>query len=133
MVRKIPPNSSWLWVPIIHQFRPGNIFNWTHILSANIKNKCKSLNNLLQDTVDYFFMSSYLVDSICAVTPFPLLPWSWSPSEEPIHLYYCKIWAINCKNHFYDICNFFMIPLHLILKNLLALRFSEEAINSIKK
>jgi hypothetical protein len=78
-------------------------------------------------------MSSYLVDVICAVTPFHLLAWSWSPSEEPIHLYCSKMWEINCKNHFYDICNFFMIPLHLLLKNLPAPRFSQEAMNAIKE
>jgi hypothetical protein len=78
-------------------------------------------------------MSSYLVDVICALTPFPLLSWNWSPAEEPIHLYCSKMWAINCKNHFYDICNFFMVPLHLLLKNLPAPRFNQDTMNAIKE
>ena len=41
--------------------------------------------------------------------------------------------VITCKKIFYDICSYFMIPLQLILKNQLALRFTQEAINTLKE
>jgi hypothetical protein len=120
------------WVPLIHQVLAGNIFNWAHILSANLKQEVQKSQEAPPGYYPGFFMSSYLVDAICVVTPFPLLAWSWSPSEEAIHLYCSKMWEINCKNYFYDICNFFMIPLHFLLKNLPAPRFSQEAMDAIK-
>jgi hypothetical protein len=43
------------------------------------------------------------------------------------------MWAVNCKKLFYDICNYFMVPLHLILKNPLAPRLTQEAIDTIKE
>jgi hypothetical protein len=78
-------------------------------------------------------MFGYLIDVVCAVTPFPLLAWNWSSSEEVVHIHCSKMWAINCKHFFYEICNHFMIPLHLILKNQPAPRFTQEAIDVIKE
>jgi hypothetical protein len=42
------------------------------------------------------------------------------------------MWDINCKNFFYDIYNFFMVPLYFVLKNQPAPRFTQESIDAIK-
>jgi hypothetical protein len=47
-----------------------------------------------------------------AITPFPLMKWSWSLYEKPIHIYYLVLWNKKCKNHLYDMCEFSMAPLH---------------------
>jgi hypothetical protein len=121
------------WVPLIHEVLKGEVFNWAHILSANIKLEVKKSQEAPPGYFPGFFMLGYLIDVVCAVTPFPLLAWNWSPSEEVIHIHCSKMWAINCRHFFYEICNHFMIPLHLILKNQPAPRFTQEVINVIKE
>jgi hypothetical protein len=78
-------------------------------------------------------MSGYLIDVVCVVTPFPLLSWNWSPSQDPIHMHCSKLWEVNCKDHFYEVCNHFMIPLYMDLKNQPTPRFTQEAMNTIKE
>jgi hypothetical protein len=40
-----------------------------------------------------FFMSTYIMDAICSMTPFPLMSWGWTPAEDkPIHVYHEKLW-----------------------------------------
>jgi hypothetical protein len=40
-----------------------------------------------------FFMSTYIMDAICSMTPFPLMSWAWTPAEDrPIHVYHDKLW-----------------------------------------
>jgi hypothetical protein len=44
------------------------------------------------------------------------------------------MWEINYNNFFYDICNFFMVPLHLSFKKYQpSPRFTQEAMNAIKE
>jgi hypothetical protein len=39
-----------------------------------------------------FFMSAYIMDTICSMKPFPLMRWSWNLAEnEPIHVYHAKL------------------------------------------
>jgi hypothetical protein len=83
------------WVPLIHQVLTGNIFNWAHILSANVKQEVQKSQEAPPGYCPGFFMYAYLVDVVCAVTPFPLLAWRWSPSEVAIHLYCSKMWEIK--------------------------------------
>jgi hypothetical protein len=60
-----------------------------------------------------FYMSAYLMDTICFMTPFPLMNWSWNITcSKPIHEYHSKLWEENAKNSFYKICHFVVIPMH---------------------
>jgi hypothetical protein len=62
-----------------------------------------------------FYMSAYLMDTICFMTPFPLMNWSWNITcPEPIHEYHSKLWEENEKNSFYEIIHFVVIPMHII-------------------
>jgi hypothetical protein len=78
-------------------------------------------------------MSGYLIDAVCAKTPFPMMCWNWSISHDPIHVYCSKLWAINFKNYFYEICDNFMSPLYILLKNQTTPRFTQEAMDAIKE
>jgi hypothetical protein len=111
---KNPQHFKLEWVPLLHQIvKKGKIFNWAEILSANILLVVKrSLESPPRFGVG-FFMSSYLIDVVCAITPFPLMKWSWSLYEKPIHIYCSVLWNKKCKNHFYDICEFSW-PLYMI-------------------
>jgi hypothetical protein len=61
-------------------------------------------------------MYAYIMDAICFMTPFPLMNWSWAPSNrEPIHVYHSKLWEDNAKEFIYEIFNWVMVPLHVTI------------------
>jgi hypothetical protein len=102
------------WVPIIHTVAEGYSFEWAKILLDNLaseiteykahKNKGKSTS---------FFMSSYIMDVICFMTPFSLIGWICIPnSAEPIHIYHSKLWEDKAKDFFYEICNWVVVSMH---------------------
>jgi len=66
-----------------------------------------------------FFMSAYIMDVFCFMTPLPLMSLSWTPSEaEPIHVYHSKLWEDNSIDFIYEIFNWVMVPMHIsILSN----------------
>jgi hypothetical protein len=120
------------WVPLIHHILDkGNIFNWAVILSSNLKRQVEKILTAPPGFTPQFFMSGYLIDAFCAKTHFPLMKWSWSPSQQPIHVYCNKLWSLNAKQCFYEVCNNFMIPLHQLLYGYPPPRFSNDAMESI--
>jgi hypothetical protein len=61
-------------------------------------------------------MSAYIMDDICFMTPFPLMKWSWAPSNtEPIHVYHSKLWEDKANEFIYEIFNWVMVPLHVAI------------------
>jgi hypothetical protein len=61
-------------------------------------------------------MSAYIMDAIYFMTPFPLMGWSWTPdSAEPIHTYHSKLWEDKAKDFFYEICNWVVVPMHIVI------------------
>jgi hypothetical protein len=56
------------------------------------------------------------MDAVCFLTPFPLMSWSWTPSEaEPIHIYHSKLWEEKASDFVYEIFNWVMVPLHVTI------------------
>jgi hypothetical protein len=54
------------------------------------------------------------MDAVCFLTPFPLMSWSWTPSEaEPIHIYHSKLSEDKASDFVYEIFNWVMVPLHV--------------------
>jgi hypothetical protein len=92
----------------------GYSFDWAKIL----------LDNLIQEIARYqslrakgkstkFFMSAYIMDVVCFITPFLLMDWSWTPnSVKPIHIYHLKLWEEKEKYLFYEICNWVVVSMH---------------------
>jgi hypothetical protein len=63
-----------------------------------------------------FFMSAYIMDVVCFMTPFLLMSWSWDPSDaEPIHVYHSKLWEDKVANFIYKIFNWVMVPMHVTI------------------
>jgi hypothetical protein len=67
-----PTNFVFEWVAIMNEVAKGYTFNWAKMLS----------DNLAKEIVDYkstkskgksatFYMSAYVIDAICFMTPFP--------------------------------------------------------------
>ena len=56
------------------------------------------------------------MDVVCFLTPFPLMSWSWTPSEaKPIHVYRSKLWEDKASDFVYEIFNWVMVPLHVTI------------------
>ena len=81
------------WVPIIHTMAEGYSFDWAKILLGSLTSEIteyQTQKDKGQSTS--FLMSTYFMDVICFMMPFPLMGWSWTPeSVEPIHIYHSKL------------------------------------------
>ena len=61
-------------------------------------------------------MSAYIMDAVYFLKPFPLMSWSWTPSEvEPIHVYHSKLWEDKASDFVYEIFNLVMVSLHVTI------------------
>jgi hypothetical protein len=77
-------------------------------------------------------MSTYIMDVICFMTPFPLMNWSWIlASSEPIHFYHSKLWEENDKYLFYEIYHNVVVPVHIAIYGLPPPRISENIMGNL--
>ena len=70
------------WIPIIYQIKTsGATLNWGELISSNLDNQLKKVHK------DHrFYMSTYLMDVMCASLEFPSLEWKWEPSLPSVHV-----------------------------------------------
>jgi hypothetical protein len=113
----IPTHFSMEWVAIMKEVAEGYTFNWAKMIS----------DNLAKEIIDYkktrskghpapFYMSTYVMDVICFMTPFPLMDWSWTLTIfEPIHFYHSKLWEEKAKDFIYEICHNVIVPVHITI------------------
>jgi hypothetical protein len=78
------------WVPVIHTVGEGYSFDWDKILSGSLTSEITEYQTQkAKEKSTSFFMSTYIMDAIFFMMPFPLMGWSWTPdSVEPIHIYH---------------------------------------------
>jgi hypothetical protein len=105
------------WVPIIHTMAEGYSFDLAKILFDSLTSEiteCQTQKDKGQSTS--FLMSTYIMDAICFIMPFPLMGWRWNPdSVEPIHIYHSKIWEDKETDFFYEICNWVVVSMHIVI------------------
>ena len=94
--------SSFLnkWIPIIDQvITLGSSLNWGELISSSLDLQLKKAQK-----EHNFFMSSYLLDVMCASKEYPSLGWKWKSGLSSIHVYCKMLWKNKYKD--YDlICN----------------------------
>jgi hypothetical protein len=115
--RKNPAHFIVEWVSIINEVAEGYTFNWEKMLSDNLSKEVVEYN-VLKSRGQHapFYMSAYITDAICFMTPFPLMNWSWTPTSfEPIHFYHSKLWEESSKYFFYEICHNVVTPIHVAI------------------
>ena len=95
----------------------GYTFNLDKMLSDNLAKEITEYQSLKSKGQHApFYMSSYIMDFICFMTPFPLMNWSWTlASSEPIHFYHSKLWEENDKDLFYEICHNVVVLIHIAI------------------
>jgi len=71
------------WIPIIYQIMTSGVtLNWGELISSNLENQLKKVHK------DHrFYMSTYLMDVMCANLEFPSLEWKWESSLPSVHVY----------------------------------------------
>jgi hypothetical protein len=72
--KKSPYHFPIEWVPFLEEASKGYSFNWSKIVSNNIAKEVsdyKAAKSRGQPVA--FYTSSYIMDTICFMTPFPLM------------------------------------------------------------
>jgi hypothetical protein len=105
------------WVPLIHTVVEGCSFDWAKPVSNSLTSRVIEYRAQKESRkIASFFMSTYIMDAVCFLTPFPLMSWSWTPSEvKPIHVYHSKLWEDKASDFVYEIFNWVMVPLHVTI------------------
>ena len=66
-----------LWVPLIHKVTEGFSFDWAKLLSDSLTSWITEYWTQRESRrATSFFMSTYIMDAVCFMTPFPLMSWS---------------------------------------------------------
>jgi hypothetical protein len=104
-------------VPLIHIAVEGCSFDWAKLLSDSLTSRVTEYRAQRESgKIASFFMAAYIMDAICFMTPFPLISWSWTPTEaEPIHVYHSKLWEDKASHFVYEIFNWVMVLLHVTI------------------
>jgi hypothetical protein len=119
------------WFPMAYMVaQKGQAFNWVSILSFSITKRSQDPKGMKNPE---FYMSSYLIDVVCATNSFPTFNWAWTPKKGPIHWYCSQLWECNCKKYFYDICDYFHTPLHKAIFGLFPHIISPGALKGLKE
>jgi hypothetical protein len=105
------------WVPLIHTVAEGCSFDWAKLLSDSLTSRITEYRTQRESgKAASFFMSAYIMDVVCFMTPFPLMSWSWTPSDaKPIHVYHSKLWEDKAADFIYEIFNWVMVSMHVII------------------
>jgi hypothetical protein len=105
------------WVPLMHTVMEGCSFDWAKLLSDSLTNWIiEYRTQRVSGKATSFFMSAYIMDIMCFMTPFPLMIWIWAPSDsEPIHVYHSKLWEDKASDFIYEIFNWVMVSMHVTI------------------
>ena len=118
------------WLPLLNAAVNATIVDWAKILSDNLATAIfnyRSKRIVSQRIYPPFYLSSYVMDSICFISKFPLMGWQWTIHDPlPIHVYHKELWESQFVPHFYKIYHGIMLPLYRILHNKDAPRLSPE-------
>jgi len=64
------------WVPLIHTIAEGCSFDWAKLLSDSLTNQINEYQmQKASGKAASFFMSVYIMDVVCFMTPFPIMSW----------------------------------------------------------
>ena len=91
------------WVPLMYTVAEISSFDWDKMLSDSLTSRITEYRTQRESgKATSFFMSAYIMDAMCSMTPFPLMSWSWAPSKiEPIHVYHSKMWEDKASYFIY--------------------------------
>ena len=118
-------------VPLMEATINSYVMDWVNILSDKLATAIldfRSNSRKTTRTIPPFYYSAYVMDMLCFNSEYPVLGWRWTPQDpKPIHIYHQMLWKAHYKDHLYQICNGFMLPIYYAIFDKPAPRISEEA------
>jgi hypothetical protein len=84
-----------------------------NILAFNIFNRAKEATGMKNPV--FICQHILLMQSSTLHTISLTFEWIWTPSHPPIHIYCSKLWDVNYKEYFYNICDYFLAPLYKVI------------------
>ena len=118
-------------IPLMEAAVNSIVMNWATILSDKLViaiREFRAKTRVSERKIPPFYYSAYIMDALCFNSEFPVLGWRWTTHDPtPIHLYHHKLWKPSHKDHLYQICNGFMVPVHYSIFDRPIPRISYEA------
>ena len=103
-------------VPLMEAAVNSWIMDWATIISDKLAVAVcdfRSQTVVSERKMPPFYYSAYILDTLCFNSEFPVLGWRWTAQDpSPIHIYHQKLWKSSYKDHLYQICNGFMVPIY---------------------
>jgi hypothetical protein len=117
----------------MHEVAEGYSFNWANMLSDNLAKEITEYQlEKSKRKPAHFYMSSYIMDVIFFMTSFPLMNWSWTPTNaKPIHFYHSQLWEDRAKYFFYEIYHYIVVPIHIALYSFPPPRVSDKIVENL--
>lgn len=118
-------------VPLMEAAVNSIIMDWATILSDKlvvVVREFRAKTIVTERKIPPFYYTAYIMDTLCFNYEFPVLGWRWTTQDPtPIHLYHQKLWKSSYKDHLYQICNGFMVPIYYSIYDKPIPRISYEA------
>jgi len=118
-------------VPLIEAAINSFVMDWETILSDKMMSQILDYrrNKFVSTKImPPFYMSAYIMDTICFNSDSPILGWKWIVQNPiPIHIYHKYLWKSDYKNHLYKIFHGFILPIHQAIFNKPSPRLFDEA------
>ncbi len=100
--------------PLMEAAIHSYIMDWATILSNKMANQILyyRINRFVTTRIiPPFYMSAYIMDTICFNSDHPILGWKWTPQgPTPIEIYHKYLWKALYKDHIYRIYHGFFYP-----------------------
>lgn len=128
----LPNNANFSidWIPLIDAYVNSHNMNRTTILSDNLAiviTKYRQKRSSSPKNLPPFYFSAYIMDAIYFYTKFAIMGWKWTLQDPyPTHLSQKQIWESHYIPHSYKICHAIILPLHQLILNKKAPKFSKE-------
>lgn len=118
-------------VPLMEAAVNSYVMDWANIFSDKlataildfISNACTTTRN-----IPPFYYSAYIMGTLCFNSEYLVLRWRWTTQDpKQIHIYHQMLWKAHYKDHLYQICNGFMLPIYYAIFYKHAPSISDEA------
>ena len=104
------------WVIALDQLsREGKPCNWSNILAHQLKEQVTKARQSPNGMHENIYMSTYILDAICAQHEFPGLDWTWSPTETVVNMYFKLFSECNYKGVVIWLSNHFVTPMYKLI------------------
>ena len=120
------------WTPLAYYIETTcKVFNWKEIFSITFKDVILQAQKNLSTKKPSFYLSSYIMDVVCASLSFPAMNWHQTRGNPPIQIYFPILWEDNYRPHIYDIYDNFIGVVHFSIFKKNAPKISKNALSLI--